>query len=75
MCPVWTARGCGFDHVQVIQKTLKLVVMVALLGTQGCRVAGLALQLTGWCQDKWTSSTGNLPRKRRDITEQLLKAA
>ena len=39
------------------------------------RVAGLALQLTGWCQDKWTRSTGYLPRKRRDITEQLLRAA
>ena len=36
---------------------------------------GLALRLTGWCQNKWTSSTGNLPSKRRDITEQLLKAA
>ena len=32
------------------------------------RVAGLALHLTNWCQDKWTSRTGNLPRRRRDIT-------
>ena len=28
------------------------------------RVMGLAFQLTGWCQDKWTSATGYLPRKR-----------
>ena len=34
---------------------------------------GLALRRTGWCQNKCTSSTGNLPRKRHDITEQLLK--
>ena len=26
-------------------------------------------------QDKWTSSTGNLPRKRRNITENILNAA
>ena len=38
------------------------------------RVKGLALRLTDWCQDKWTSRTGNLPRKRRDITAKLLKA-
>ena len=43
----------------VIPKTLKMVVVAVLLGAQ----------------DKWTSSTGNLPRKCRDITEQLLKAA
>ena len=29
----------------------------------------------GWCQDTWTSNTGILPRKRRDITKQLLSAA
>ena len=35
------------------------------------RVAWLTLRLTDWCQDK---STGNVPRKRRDITEQMMKA-
>ena len=35
----------------------------------------LVLRLTRWCQDKCTSSTGNILRKRRDITETLLKAA
>ena len=38
-------------------------------------IKSLTLRLTGWCQDKWTCSTGNLTRKRRDITEQVLKAA
>ena len=33
------------------------------------RVMGLALRLIGWCQDKWTSSTGKLPKNRREITE------
>ena len=49
-----------------------MVAMAALLGAQGC---GLALRLAGWCQDKWTSSTGILPRTRRDITDTLLKSA
>ena len=53
---------------RVIPNTLKMAVMAAL------RVAGLALKLTGLCQVKWTSSTGNLPRKRHDISEKLLKA-
>ena len=38
------------------------------------RDAMLALRLTDWYQDKRTSSIGNLPRKRRDTTEQMLKA-
>ena len=46
-------------------------VETALLGAQGC--GPLALQLTGWCQDKWTSSTGNI--ERSDIIEKVLKAA
>ena len=33
----------------------------------------LELQLTGWCQNKWISSTCNLPSKHCDITEILLK--
>ena len=33
----------------------------------------LTLRLTHLCRDEWTSSTGNLPRKRRDITVKLLK--
>ena len=45
--------------------------MAALLGLL---VAELALRVTGWCQDKWTSSTGNFTKKRRDITEELFKA-
>ena len=32
----------------------------------------LALRFTGWCHDKWNSSTSNLPRKRRDITGKWL---
>ena len=39
------------------------------------RVAGLAFRLTGWSQDKWTSSTCNLPRKMPYITLKMLKAA
>ena len=31
-------------------------------------VVGLAFQLTRWSKDEWTSSTGDLLRKRRDIT-------
>ena len=46
--------------------------MAALLGAQGC--GWLALRRTVWCRDKWTSSTGNLPTKRHDITETLLKS-
>ena len=44
-------------------------------GSTGFMVAVLALRLTGWCQDKWTRSTGNVPRKRHNITEDLSKAA
>ena len=46
--------------------------MAARLGGQSC--AGLVLRYTGWCQDEWTSSTGNLNRKRIDISETLLKS-
>ena len=67
------AGSCGFDLLPGHTKALKLVVMAALLGDQG--FAGLALRLTGWCQDKYISSTGNLHRERRDITGTLLKAA
>ena len=35
---------------------------------------GLAQRLNRWCQDDWTSSTCNLPRKRRDITEQIVES-
>ena len=37
-------------------------------------IVGVTLRLTRWCQDKFNSSTGNLPSKRRDIIEQLFKA-
>ena len=60
------AGGRGFDtRPWTLKKWLPSLAL---------RFAGMAL-LIGWCQDKLTSSTGNLPRKRRDITEQLLKAA
>ena len=38
-------------------------------------IVGLALQLTGWCQDRLTRRCGNLLRKRRAITVQLLKVS
>ena len=52
------------DGSLVSVNNIKMVVIAALLAL---RDAGL----TGWCQDKWTSSTGNLPQKRRDKTENL----
>ena len=57
---------------RVIPHALKMIVMVALIGVQGC---GVSIATDLWCQDKWTNSTGNLPRKRRDITGKLLKTA
>ena len=63
------AGGRVFDPRPVIQKTI--VVSAALLSHI---VALLALRLGAWCQDKWTSITGNLPMKRRYITEQLLRS-
>ena len=36
-------------------------------------IPGRVIPTTGWCQDKWASITDNLPMKRRDITEQILK--
>ena len=54
-----------------IPKTLKMVVMAALLCAQGFRVC----ITTDWFLDKWTRRTGNYPRKRRDITDKLLEAA
>ena len=56
-------------------KTSKIAAMNAFLVAQGCGVAGLIVRLTVLCEDKWTSGTGNLPRKLRDLTEKLLKAA
>ena len=71
--PLWcsgraSALGVGTIPCRVTQKALKMVVMAALLGAQSCRVSIK-------CQDKWTSRTGNIPRKRHDIMKQLLKAA
>ena len=43
---------------RVIPKTLKMVVMAAPLAL---RVPGLALRLTGWCQDIWTSRLVTYP--------------
>ena len=63
----------GLIPGRVTLKTFKMVVMTALLGGQSC--AGLALRYSGWRQDEWTSSTGNLNRKRFDISETLLKSA
>ena len=56
----------------VIPNTFKIVVQAAILSAHG---AGLALRLTSWCQGKWAHSTGNLPRNRRYITAEMLKAA
>ena len=63
---------CAQEVAGSLPNTLQMVVMAALLGAQR---SGIALPLTGWCQDKWTRSTINLARKRRDITETVLKAA
>ena len=38
-------------------------------------VVVLALRLTDRCQDKWRRGTGNLPGKRRDITDTVLNAS
>ena len=46
----------GSISVRVIPKILKMEVMAAL------RIAGIALQLTGWFQYKWTRNTGNLSK-------------
>ena len=43
------------------------LVEATLRGAQGL---ALVLQLTSWCQDKWTWSTGTLPRKLHDVTTQ-----
>ena len=46
-----------------------------LLNTVWQRALRIAvLRLTGLCRLQWTSSTGNFPKKRCDINEQLLKA-
>ena len=58
--PLLVWEVAGFIPGWVIPKTLKTVVTAALLSG----VAGLALQLTGWYQDKWTNRTCNLPRKK-----------
>ena len=63
--------GGGFDPWPGHTKYFTMVVMIS--PSLALRIAGLALRLTGWCQDKWTSRTDN--RKRRDITEILLQAA
>ena len=49
---------------QVIQKTLKMVV-----------IAFTPWRSELWRRDETTSSTANLPKKRRDKTVKLLKAA
>ena len=37
------------------------------------RIVWLVLRLTNWCQDKWiNNSTGNVPRKHRDMSEGVL---
>ena len=71
--PLWPRMRevAGSIPSQAIPKTLKMVVIAALLGAQGC---GLVLQLTCWCRDKWTSSTGNLPRKRCDLTVKIVES-
>ena len=68
----WLPRWCSgrpsagrkFDPRLVIPQTLKFVLWLPCLAL---RIVGLVLRLTRWCQDKRTSSTGKLHRKRRDI--------
>ena len=64
-------RGRGFDLQSGNTKFLQNGSNGSVLGVQDC---GLALRLTGWCQDKWTRKTCTLPRKRRDITENPCKS-
>ena len=53
------------DYVDTTEwKAFENIVMAAIIG--------VALRLTGECQDKWTRSTDDLSRKHRDINEQLL---
>ena len=61
--PPWVHMVASLIVGRVILKTFKMVVMTALL-----RVVELALQLTGWCQDKWNISTvesGKTPIKEK----------
>ena len=69
--PSVAGRGTNptFGHTKPFTKDSTSFPSLAL------RYVGLALRLTRWCQDKWTSSTGKLLRKRRDITEKMLIAA
>ena len=48
--------------------------MAALLDIQGCGVSITTDWMVSGKMGRY-SSTGNVPRKRRDITETLLKAA
>ena len=56
----------GSIPVLVIANTLKIEIMTFRFAAHEC---GVPLRPTSWCHDKWTSSTGNLPKKRRDITK------
>ena len=58
----------GLILCRVIPKTLKMVAMNALM----LRIAGLALRLTGWCQDKLTSSTVKLTLERPDVVQNIV---
>ena len=64
--PPSRSGGCGFEpqsgHTEYFENGSSGFPSLAL------RVVGLALQTTLWCQNKWTSKTGNLPRNRCDIT-------
>ena len=73
----------AFNNLSVIplqflfKLPVPLVDLSVWLPSLALRSAELAFRLTHWLlywQDKWTSSTGKLPRKRLDITETLLKA-
>ena len=55
----------GSNPGRVMPNTFKTVIMAVLLCAQDC---GVNITLTSWCQDKCSGSTGNLPRKHRDIT-------
>ena len=59
-----TASNTG--RILAKTKTLKLPIFAFRV------VMGLSLRMHDRCQAKWTSRTGNLPRKRRDITEKIV---
>ena len=67
------AGGRGFDPKLGHTKDLKNLSNGCPPWSSGFR--GLALRLTDWCEDKWTSSTGNLPQEMLWYNFKNLKAS